>query len=86
MTTKVDIESLTLADLVSRIERGEEVELERDGSPFARVVASEPAPRRTIDESIFGRWAGKIWMSPDFNEPMSEEELAEWYDAPLTTD
>lgn len=85
MTTKLDIESATFAELIARIDRGEEVELERNGAPFARVVACEREPRK-VDERVFGSWAGKIWMSDDFDEPMTEAELAEWYDAPLTTE
>jgi hypothetical protein len=27
------------------------------------------------------KWS--IWISDDFGEPMSEEELALWYDAPI---
>jgi len=23
-------------------------------------------------------WKGKIWVSPDFDAPLSEEELKEW--------
>ena len=25
-----------------------------------------------------GDWKGQIWISPDFDAPMSEEELALW--------
>jgi len=30
-----------------------------------------------------GSLKGQIWISDDFDEPMSEEELALWYDAPI---
>lgn len=30
-----------------------------------------------------GSLKGRIWISDDFNEAMSEEELALWYDAPI---
>ena len=29
---------------------------------------------------------GKIWAAPDAWEPMTEEELALWYDAPLVAE
>ena len=32
---------------------------------------------------ISGGLKGQIWISDDFDEPMSEEELALWYDAPI---
>lgn len=30
-----------------------------------------------------GGLKGHIWISDNFDEPMSEEELALWYDAPI---
>jgi hypothetical protein len=30
-----------------------------------------------------GGLKGRIWISDDFDEPMSKEELALWYDAPI---
>jgi hypothetical protein len=33
-----------------------------------------------------GSLKGQIWVSDDFDEPMNEEELALWYDAPIFPD
>ena len=30
-----------------------------------------------------GSMEGQIWIADDFDEPMSEEELALWYDGPI---
>lgn len=32
---------------------------------------------------VLGSLKGKILISDDFDKPMSEEELALWYDAPI---
>ena len=58
-----------LSRLLERVERGEEIVLARAGKPIARLVRFEPPrPKRTG-----GQWRGKIWVSPDFDEPLPEE-------------
>jgi prevent-host-death family protein len=55
-----------LSRLLERVERGEEIVIARAGKPVARLVPVEPVEaRRPI-----GRDKGKIWMSPDFDEPL----------------
>jgi hypothetical protein len=41
----------------------------------------EPLPKRQ-----FGILRGKGWAAPDAWDPMTEEELALWYDAPLVAE
>ena len=43
----------------------------------APSVAIEDKPR------VQGGLKGQIWVSDDFDDPMSEEELALWYDGPI---
>ena len=35
---------------------------------------------------ISGSLKGQIWISDTFDEPMSEDALASWYDAPIFPD
>ena len=53
-----------LSKLLDRVEHGEEIVLGRAGRPVARLVAyrTPRAPR------VAGRLAGKIDISPDFDE------------------
>jgi prevent-host-death family protein len=64
----------TLSQLVEMVERGEEVVIARAGTPVAKLVpvVEVKKPR------VLGALKGKIWMSDDFDAPMSEEELALW--------
>ena len=58
-----------LSRLLERVERGEEIVLARAGKPIARLVRYDtPRSKRTG-----GQWRGKIWVSPDFDEPLPEE-------------
>lgn len=80
VTVGVHEAKTTLSKLLQRVQAGEEVTITRSGEPIAKLVpASRRGPRK------LGLDAGKVWMSPDFDDEMSEEELALWYDAPLVS-
>ena len=61
-----------LSELVDRAEAGEEVIIARAGKPVARIV-----PLR-VRERTPGRGAGKVWIAPDFDAPLSEDEMRDW--------
>ena len=64
-----------LSSLVEMAAAGEEIIIAKNGMPMAKLVAfKDPVKRKP------GRLKGKIWISPDFDAPMTEEELAafEW--------
>lgn len=64
-----------LSKLLAEVEKGGEVIVARDGKPVAKLVPFVPEGKRKLRT---GRWKGKIWISPDFDAPLSEEELKEW--------
>jgi prevent-host-death family protein len=67
-----------LSELLDRVERGETVVIARRNKPVAElrpVPAPTEKPRRPI-----GLAKGKIHIAPDAFAPMSEEELADWYE------
>lgn len=54
-----------LSRLVEQALAGEEVVIARAGKPLVRLVpVAEEKPRRRIP----GRWKGKVWIAPDFDE------------------
>jgi prevent-host-death family protein len=58
-----------LSELVRMVEAGEKVVLARNGTPVVELVpAAQPKKREG------GFWKGKVWISPDFDEPMPEFE------------
>lgn len=90
MTIQVNIgEAKTrLSQLLAAAKAGEEVVIARDGTPEVRLVPVDPDQRlKEIAEKrrkFFGAWKGKVDDSGiDWFAPMSDEELAQWYDAPL---
>lgn len=81
-TVDVQQATATLSQLLALVEAGEEVVISRAGKPVARLVAVEkPKPRR---EKRLGTARGMVHFEPGWDDPMTEEELALWYDAPLT--
>ncbi|HEX3735540.1 MAG TPA: type II toxin-antitoxin system Phd/YefM family antitoxin [Solirubrobacterales bacterium] len=68
-----------LSRLVERVEAGAEIVINRAGTPAAKLVPVEekkPGPRK------LGGWKGKVWISPDFDEPDEELERL-FYDGEL---
>jgi prevent-host-death family protein len=64
-----------LSRLIARAEAGEEIIIARGRKPVVKLVAIAAKPKR-----IPGRWKDKFTISPEFYEPMREEELAPWYE------
>ncbi len=63
-----------LSKLIARVEAGEEIVIARGKTPVARLtpVRAPPATRR------FGALKGVITVGPEFFEPLSDADLAEW--------
>lgn len=63
-----------LSQLLSAVDAGEEVIIARDGVPAARLV---PIVRRGVRLGLLEGLVNPNTI-PDFLEPMSREDLAEW--------
>jgi prevent-host-death family protein len=55
-----------LSKLVERAEAGEDVVIQRNGKPVARLVAVVEEPRSLA--SVRGAWRGRVRMADDFDE------------------
>jgi prevent-host-death family protein len=70
-----------LSKLLEQVEAGEEIVIARHGRPVARLVPLQRTPVHRLP----GAWKGKVWMSPDFDEPDPElEDL--FYNSPIFPD
>lgn len=69
-TTTIDVKTkrLSLSDLITRVQAGEEILLVDGETPLARVVPAAPKPAR-----VAGLHAGQIWAGDDFDEPLPDE-------------
>ena len=80
MTSSVCLEDAQekLAELVDRAARGEEIVIEREGRAAAKLVPI-PETEQVQPPRVFGQnLLGITYIAPDFDDPMSEEDLKEW--------
>ncbi len=61
-------------EIKSIMAKGEEIILEDSGHPIAKIVPFHLPKKRKL-----GGEAGKIWISEDFNDPLPEDILKEFY-------
>ena len=74
VTVTVHAAKTQLSQLIARAEAGEEVIIARGKKPVVRLVPVEKA----LPDRQFGAMRGKVWVGPEFFEPLPEEELKAW--------
>jgi prevent-host-death family protein len=62
--------------LLQRVAKGEEVTIARAGVPVARLIPVEP--KRTKLRPL-GMDRGRVWIADDFDAPLPDSLLAEFY-------
>jgi prevent-host-death family protein len=55
-----------LSKLLERVQSGEEITIAKAGKPVARLVPILDASRKRVP----GMDRGRIWISPDFDDPL----------------
>jgi prevent-host-death family protein len=63
-----------LSKLLARVEAGEEIVIARGKTPIARLTPIHRFPAKRQ----FGAFKGVVSVGPEFFEPMTDAELAEW--------
>ena len=58
-----------LDELIDRAARGEEIVIAKDDQARARLV---PVPAKRHGKRHFGRYAGRLWISDDFDAPLPD--------------
>ena len=73
-TVTVHAAKTNLSKLLARVEAGEEIVIARGKTPIARLtpIHALPVKRR------FGALKDVVSVGPEFFEPMTDAELAEW--------
>jgi prevent-host-death family protein len=78
MSTRIDSKEVqsSFDEILARVKSGEEITVTDPNGPIARIV---PVNSEDVDRELgFGMFKGKVWMSEDFDAPLSEDELREW--------
>jgi antitoxin (DNA-binding transcriptional repressor) of toxin-antitoxin stability system len=64
----------SLTQLLYRAAGGEEIVIEKDGHPIARLVQLQERPKRSGPRPL-GLLKGQVWVGPDFDDPLPEEMM-----------
>ena len=67
-----------LSKLIAAVESGEEVIIARNGTPVVKLVRAE-TPKKSR-RNMLGSGIGKIWISPDFDSPETNAEIADLFE------
>ena len=67
-----------LADLVSAVDAGQEVEISRPDKPSLKLVVSErlSEPKKFDRTGMIGSGKGQIWVADNWDSPETNEEIA----------
>ena len=69
-----------LSRLLQRVAAGEEVTIARAGKPIARLIKIDRKPSK---KRPLGMDRGKVWVSDDFDGPLPDDLLKEFYGGEL---
>ena len=67
LTIDADLDTSLWRSVIESLDAGDEVLVAKDGKTVAKLVPV-PTPADTSTGG-YGEWRGKVWMSPDFNDP-----------------
>jgi prevent-host-death family protein len=74
-TVNIHTAKTNLSTLIAEVEAGGEVVIARAGKPVVRLVRHEAKNKKRPDRRP-GQMKGKIWIGPNFEDPLPEEILA----------
>jgi antitoxin (DNA-binding transcriptional repressor) of toxin-antitoxin stability system len=77
ITVNVHEAKAKLSEFLAQVEAGETVIICRRNEPIAELKALPQAPKKPRP---MGSARGEFTIHPSFFEPMTEDELADWYE------
>ena len=71
MTKTVNLNDVSIQTTIALASNGDEVIVEENGEPVARITAIEKP--KTQSRRVAGLGKGEIWMSDDFDDELPDE-------------
>ena len=72
MQVTVEEAKSILAELCQLAQAGQEIVITKDGQPYMKLLACEGSTADPKPDRKPGALKGKIWVSPDFDEPLDQ--------------
>jgi prevent-host-death family protein len=74
-TVNIHDAKTNLSNLIAEVEAGAEVVIARAGKPVAKLVPIRVKKAAPTRRNLAGSLKGKIWIGPDFDDPLPEDIL-----------
>jgi prevent-host-death family protein len=78
-TVNIHAAKTNLSELIAEAEAGVDVVIARNGKPAVRLVPVKRKKKPKRLDRRPGQMKGKIWISPDFDDPLPDDILAAFY-------
>ncbi|MCD9186087.1 MAG: hypothetical protein LUM44_06620 [Pyrinomonadaceae bacterium] len=73
MTKTLDIEEISIQTVIRSAKNGDEIVLEENGKPIAKITPIIEIAEEKPKQRIAGLGKGTMWMSEDFDEELPDE-------------
>ena len=73
MTKTLCVEEISIQTVIKHAKSGDEIILEENGKPFAKITPIAETEIIAPKQRILGLGEGKVWMSDDFDEELPDE-------------
>ena len=73
MTKTLDIEEISIQTVITSAKNGDEIILEENGKPIAKITPIIEIAEEEPKQRIAGLGKGTMWMSEDFDEELPDE-------------
>ena len=83
MTITIEEAGTQFARLLEKLNPGEQIEILRYGQPIAQVHSVVPTAAAPRPPRVPGLGKGQIWVAPDFDEPIPDDWLDEFYNGQI---
>ena len=73
MPKTLSVNDISVELVITSAKNGEEIVLEENGEPIAKITPIEKAELTQPKQRILGLGEGKTWMSDDFDDELPDE-------------
>jgi len=73
MTKTLNVNEISIQTVITSAKNGEEIVLEENGKPIAKITPIVEIEEMKPKQRIFGLGKGKTWMSEDFDDELPDE-------------
>lgn len=86
ITINISEAKTNLSKYANLVKKGATIILSERNIPFAKIMPLEKTSAKLLEKrkSMIGSLKGKVTVVGDINEPLTKEQLSDWYDGKIT--